>query len=120
MAATSEQDAIGNTKNKTQLGKYCVAGGPGNVSCKNNSSTEGISMHTFPKSEGRLRNLWIKFVQRHRGSKWKPSSYSALCSAQLLDRKVAHPTIDTIEPERQVRQVSDREQRKVNYCFGQY
>ena len=147
MAATNEQDAIGNPKNKTQLGKYCVAGGPGNVSCKNNSSTEGISMHTLPKSEGRLRNLWIKFVQRHRGSKWKTSSYSALCSAhfepqyflqrpditvlqldqdkpfqtkQMLDRKVAHPTIDTVEPERQVRQVSDREQRKVNYCFGQY
>ena len=30
------------------LGKYCVAGGPGNVSCKNNSAKEGISMHLFP------------------------------------------------------------------------
>ena len=29
---------------KKSLGKYCVAGGPGNVSCTNNSRTEGISM----------------------------------------------------------------------------
>ena len=147
MAAINEQDADCIAKNKRQLGKYCVASGPSNVSCRNSSSTEGISMHTFPKSEGRLRNLWIKFVQRHRGTNWKPSSYSALCSAhfepkcflqrpditvlqldpgkpfqikKMLDRKVAYPTIDTVEPERQVRQVSDREQRKVNSCFNQY
>jgi hypothetical protein len=30
------------------LGKYCVAGGLGKVSYKNNSKTEGISMHRFP------------------------------------------------------------------------
>ena len=29
---------------KRSLGKYCVAGGPGNVYCTNNSRTEGISM----------------------------------------------------------------------------
>lgn len=32
------------------LCKYCVAGGPGNVSCTNNPKTEGISMdmhHNF-------------------------------------------------------------------------
>ncbi|CAB4036724.1 Hypothetical predicted protein, partial [Paramuricea clavata] len=28
---------------------YCVAGGPNNESCKNNSTTPGISMHEFPK-----------------------------------------------------------------------
>ena len=32
---------------KLSLGKYCVAGGPGNVSCTNNSRTEGISMLVF-------------------------------------------------------------------------
>ena len=30
-------------------GRYCVAGGPHGVSCKNSQSTEGISMHRFPK-----------------------------------------------------------------------
>ena len=43
MAETQNSRAKGKS-----LGKYCVAGGPGNVSCKNNSATEGISMHRFP------------------------------------------------------------------------
>ena len=29
-------------------GRYCVAGGPNKVSCKNTSYTPGISMHRFP------------------------------------------------------------------------
>jgi hypothetical protein len=42
MAETQNSRAKGKS-----LGKYCVAGGPGKVSCKNNSKTEGISMHRF-------------------------------------------------------------------------
>ena len=124
MAASASTER--NRKIGKQLGKYCVAGGPGNLSCKNNSCVEGISMHGFPKSEGNLRKTWIKFVQKHRPN-WQPSPYSALCSAhfeprfylqrpdidvrqldtnqsfrtkRMLDRKVAYPTIDTVEPER--------------------
>ena len=43
-------------------GKYCVAGGPNNVSCKNTSYTPGISMHRFPEDES-LRRLWTQLTQ---------------------------------------------------------
>ena len=140
MATPNRPDgANSKDKPKKQLGKYCVAGGPGNVSCKNNSLVEGISMHGFPKTEGTLRNSWIKFVQKHR-PKWQPSSYSALCSAhfeprcylqwpdiaikqlepdkpfltkRMLHQKVAYPTIDTVQPEQQPLIISPRERRKV-------
>ena len=36
------------TQNRRAKGKSLVAGGPGKVSGKNNSKTEGISMHRFP------------------------------------------------------------------------
>ena len=36
---------------KKSLGKYCVAGGPGNVSCTNNSRIEGISMLVFRRDD---------------------------------------------------------------------
>ena len=41
-------ESVGEPK-KTSLGKYCVAGGPGNVSCTTNFRTEGISMHNSPE-----------------------------------------------------------------------
>ncbi|CAB4014783.1 THAP domain-containing 2-like [Paramuricea clavata] len=71
---------ISRAKGKS-LGKYCVAGGPGKVSCKNNSKTEGISMHRFP-SDSSVRPKWACFVQRHR-PQWQPSSTSVLCSAHF-------------------------------------
>ena len=137
MAASASVES--NRKKNKHLGKYCVAGGPGNLSCKNNSSVVGISMHGFPKREGNLRNTWIKFVQKHRPN-WQPSPFSGLCSAhfeprfylqrpdidimqldtnqsfrtkRMLDRKVAYPTIDTVEPERQATIISPRERRQV-------
>lgn len=139
MATSSKGDGVRSERNKKQLGKYCVAGGPGNVSCKNNSLVDGISMHGFPKTSEPLQNLWVKFVQKHRPN-WQPSSYSALCSAhfephfylqrldievkqldpnkpfktkKMLDRKVAYPTIDTVQPEQQLHIVSPRERRQV-------
>lgn len=36
-------------KKKCKSGKFYVAEGPGFVSCKNTTYTEGISMHLFPK-----------------------------------------------------------------------
>lgn len=129
-------------KKQKQLGKYCVAGGPGNVSCKNNSRTIGISMHLFPKSNEKLRNAWIKFVQRHR-SGWQPSPYSVLCSAHFedryftqrldisleigkeartkrwLDRNVAYPTVDTAIPVVSTTpEISGRERRKVKLIYS--
>ena len=92
-------------------------------------------MHLFPKSNEKLRNLWIKFVQKHRLN-WQPSAYSALCSAhfeahcftQRLDlglemgdngmktkrwlNKEAYPTMDTVVPVQTV-EVSDRKRRQV-------
>ena len=58
-----EEGCSRSKKKQKQLGKYCVAGGPGNVSCKNSYLTEGISMHGFPKGEGKKTNLSTKFVQ---------------------------------------------------------
>ena len=126
---------LSSQKKPKQLGKYCVAGGPGMASCKNNSLSTGISMHLFPKSNEKLRNLWVKFVQRHRPD-WHASAYSALCSAhfenhcftQRLDtgleignnsktkwwlNKDAYPTVDTVVPSQTTREISDREHRKV-------
>ena len=36
---------------KKSLGKYCLAGGPGSVSCTYNSRTEGISMLVFRRDD---------------------------------------------------------------------
>lgn len=63
---------------KRVCGKYCVAGGPGQVSCTNSSLTPGISMHLFPADVG-LRRQWTKFVQKHRPG-FKPTKTSVLCS----------------------------------------
>jgi hypothetical protein len=127
------------TKTRKNLGKYCVAGGSNNESCKNNATTPGISMHEFSKPGNQLWNLWIKFVRRHRMADWQPSPYSCLCSAhfepqcfhqrlglgleissnittkRLLDRSCAIPTIDTVEPDRTSHPVSQRERRQVRY-----
>ena len=46
---------------KRTLGKYCVAGGPGNVSCTNNSKTEGALMHMFPREDA-VPDKWVHFV----------------------------------------------------------
>ena len=62
-------------------GKYCVAGGPKNVSCKNCTYTPDVSMHVFPKDET-TRRLWVKFVRKHRPD-FKPSQSSALCSVHF-------------------------------------
>ena len=69
-------------------GFYCVAGGPNRQSCKNSTSTEGISMHVFPSDE-ETRKKWVDFVRRHRPD-FQPTRYSALCSihfeAQCFNR----------------------------------
>lgn len=45
---------------KRSLGKYCVAGAPGNVSCENNSETESVSRHIFLSNET-YREKWISY-----------------------------------------------------------
>ena len=52
-------------KKKKRDGRYCCAGGPNLTSCQNNTHTDGISMHQFPK-DPTIRRKWVKFVQRHR------------------------------------------------------
>lgn len=77
-------------KKKHRGGSYCVAGGPGNISCTNGAYTEGISMHKFP-SENRkhIRAQWIRFVQRHRPM-WQPSTTSCICSAHFSSDCYTH------------------------------
>ena len=62
-------------------GKFCVAGGPGNISCNNSSLTEGISMHTFP-SDYIVKRKSTRFVRKHRPG-FKPSQMSVLCSVHF-------------------------------------
>ena len=121
---------------KHSLGKYCVAGGPGNVSCTNNSKTEGISMHMFPRDDT-IREKWVRFVQRHR-AKWQPSKTSVLCSVHfdvsdfehrndlnLVDSSTFHskrrlkkdavPSKDCVG--QQENAASSRERRTVSMCL---
>lgn len=42
-----------------------MAVAPNDVSCKNNTYTEGVSMHYFPKNEA-VRQKWIRCVLRHK------------------------------------------------------
>ena len=62
---------------KCKSGKFCVAGGPGLVSCKNTTYTEGVSMHLFPK-DFTIRSQWERFVRRHRPN-FKAVNVSVLC-----------------------------------------
>lgn len=73
--------SIQRDRKRRVSGKFCVAGGPGNISCNNTSSTEGISMHTFP-SDDILKRKWTKFVRKHRPG-FKPSQTSVLCSVHF-------------------------------------
>ena len=136
---TRDESASGKKK---YLGKYCVAGGPNHQSCKNNSLVPGISLHEFPKPGHKLRDVWVKFVQRHR-HQWQPSSYSALCSAhfepncfhhrldigveeseegfktkRVLDRTTAFPSIDTVLPENPCHVVLPWERRLVSFLYA--
>ena len=45
--------------------------------CGSNSSSIGISLFQFPKSDPELQ-LWIDFVKKHPG--WQPKPSSKLCS----------------------------------------
>ena len=64
---------------KKRGGKYGVAGISSKESCKNNSHTEGISMHLFPKDE-EVRWKYIKFVQQRRAVN---SAHNSLCSGHF-------------------------------------
>lgn len=74
-------------KPKKLGGKYCCAGGPGGISCKNSQFTNGISMHAIPtprnnekaQEKERLRKSWLAFVRRHRPN-YNASSSTFLCS----------------------------------------
>ena len=70
---------------KKRGGKYGVAGISSKESCKNNSHTEGISMHLFPRDE-EVRWKWIKFVQQRRADfvgEAVNSVHNSLCSGHF-------------------------------------
>ena len=85
---TNMDDSAANSKacssKRKRGGRYCVAGAPNKRSCKNNSYTDGISMHQFP-TDPVVRNKWVKFVQRHRVDFHESSvtNYTSLCSAHF-------------------------------------
>ncbi|CAB3986594.1 THAP domain-containing 2-like, partial [Paramuricea clavata] len=83
-------------RKKRVSGKFCVAGGPGNISCNNTSLTKDISMHTFP-SDDILKRKWTQFVQKHRPG-FKPSQTSVLCSVHF-DKHCFTRRLDLLDPE---------------------
>ena len=124
-------------KERRISGKYCVAGGPNQASCKNSSLSPGISMHYFPNDET-LRQKWTRFVRRHRAD-FKPSKTSTLCSAHFEDQsfntqsasiftpeeikikrtlvKGSIPTVDTVE-QRSTEELSARKRRQVSLSLS--
>ena len=48
--ANMASQGAGSRHGKSGGGRYCVAGGAGEVSCTNSQFTEGISTHKFPDS----------------------------------------------------------------------
>ena len=82
-------DQEGRESRRSGGGKYCVAGGPGGVSCTNGQYTEGVSIHHFPdqNKDKDLHLKWVQFVRKHRPS-FKgpgPRSQVILCSAHFKD-----------------------------------
>ncbi len=67
---TSMADTGKVRKKGESLGKYCVAGGPGCISCKSNSKTEGVSMHRFPSNQ----------VDRFEMDKFRSASSTSMAS----------------------------------------
>ena len=83
---------------KKPKGKYCVAGLPGDLSCKNNSKTGGlISTHKFPRNDY-YHEKWIRFVQRHRVG-WKPSNHLLFVLHILSRLALSNGLISTLEGE---------------------
>ena len=86
-----EDNAEKMSSDKKRGGRYCVAGAPQKTSCKNNSHTDGIAMHQFPKNP-EVRRKWVKFVQRHRSDfdETCVSNYTSLCSAHFDESCYTH------------------------------
>jgi hypothetical protein len=128
-------DVISEKSNK-RGGRYCVAGGPNNTSCKNSSNTPNISFHKFPNDKRKPE--WVRFVQRHRPG-WQPTQSSVLCSVHFkrecytqrpdinlgddssglrtkpwLNSKTAVPSIDTVIVPSVITTPTARERRQVS------
>ena len=62
---TSEMEGEAEFKNRRKSWHTALCcRRPNKASCKNHSSTPGISMHTFPK-EAKLKQKWITFTRIH-------------------------------------------------------
>lgn len=121
---------MADVRNRRVSGKYCVAGGPGLLSCTNSSQTPGVSMRLFPSNEV-TRRKWTKFVQKHRPG-FKPTKTSVLCSIHFapdsLARKIdfkdqpsvrrlekgAFPTIFVAVKKGEDASITERERRTVS------
>ena len=85
-------DQEGHESRRNGGGKYCLAGGPGIVSCTNGQHMEGVSIHHFPdqNKDKDLYLKWVQFVRKHRPSFKGPAtpgprSQVSLCSAHFKD-----------------------------------
>ena len=85
MTSLFVQSLEGNIEESAKIrvcGKYCVSGGPGQVSCSNTNLTPDTSIHLFPSNEG-LGRQWTKFVRKLRPG-FKPPKTSVMSSVHSL------------------------------------
>ena len=126
-----------SVKRRSKGGKYCVAGGPNNVSCTNSQHMERVSIHRFPNAKKKPQRLakWVKFIRKYR-LELKPSDTSVLCESHFEDSsfehnraitaslgmnaRLKHDAIPTLDNANKIQQqvetpVSSRQRRKVLY-----
>ena len=81
-------------------GRYCVAGAPNGVSCKNTSYTPGIRMYQFP-SKPSVKQQWVDFVRKHRPDFVRKDperlKYASLCSSHFEEKCFTRRLIRTDE-----------------------
>lgn len=95
---------------RTGKGKTCVAGGPGMISCTNNSYTPGVSMHIFPKDK-KVRQKWVKFVQIHRPD-FQANDHSALCSMHFESNCYTRLKLSSLLPDESESSSNDGNRRE--------
>ena len=77
-----EQKTFSNMEERPKArrrgGRYCIAGFPNDISCKNSSYTPLVRMHPFPANPV-TRKLSVEFVRKHRPDFGKVSQQTETC-----------------------------------------
>ena len=88
--------------------------------CDSTSSSRGISLHQFPKSDPELQH-WIDFVKENKFPGWQPRSSSRLCSlhfraTEYNGRRLKDSAIPTVTVDMEV---SDNDEEQLVVTEGE-